>query len=301
MNSPELVQLASRMSSVIKFAKAGGSDPFSKVRALIVDMISQLEKRSQDDATHQSYCNSQSAEATAKKAEKQALIEKLSTNLDSANARAATLKESVARLQKELAELASSQAEMTKIRLSEKSLYDNNSAEMKQAIDGVQKALSILRDYYASEDKSHTAAGEPGSKIIGLLETVESDFTKRLAEMQASESLSASDFERVSKEGDVSRTMKDQDVRYKNKEIARLAKDARETSSDRDGSLSELDAIIEFLAKLGNMCAAKPDTYAETKARRDAEIAGLRDALSVIQGESVLIQETSKRTLRGSR
>ena len=48
------------------------------------------------------------------------------------NAKSAKLKEEVAALQKELAELASSQAEMDKIRSDEKSLYNNNHAEMTQ-------------------------------------------------------------------------------------------------------------------------------------------------------------------------
>jgi len=86
-----------------------------------------------------------------------------------------------------LAELAASQAEMDKIRSEEKALYTKNSAEMKQGIDGVQKALSVLKDYYAQE-AGHASAGGAGSGIIGLLEVVESDFSKGLAEMEVSES-----------------------------------------------------------------------------------------------------------------
>merc|ERR1719390_254526 len=41
-NSVELAQLASRMASAVRFASAGGADPFAKVKGLITDMISRL-------------------------------------------------------------------------------------------------------------------------------------------------------------------------------------------------------------------------------------------------------------------
>merc|ERR1719440_1329493 len=193
------------------------------------------------------------------------------------NAKSANLKEQVAALQKQLAELASSQAEMDKIRSDEKALYGTNSAEMKQGIEGVQKALSVLKNYYASEGKSHAAAEGAGAGIIGLLEVVESDFTKGLAEMEVAESTAAADYDKVTKENEISRTMKGQDVKYKTKEAAGLDKSASETSSDLQSTQAELDVVVEYLGKLANMCVAKAEPYAEKKARREAEIAGLKE------------------------
>jgi len=298
--STELAQLASRMASAVRFASNGGSDPFAKVKGLITDMISKLEADASGDASHKAYCDKETSESQSKKDEKKALVEKLSTQIDSMNAKGAKLKEEVASLQKELAELASSQAEMNKIRQDQKSLYNNNSAEMKQGVDGVQKALSVLKDYYASDGKSHSSADGAGSGIIGMLEVVESDFTKGLAEMEATESMAASEYERVSKQNDLSRTMKSQDAKYKGKEAAGLAKSASEASSDREGTQAELDAVMEYLGKLEKMCVAKAEPYAERQARRESELSGLKEALTILEGEAVLIQQTSKRTLRGS-
>jgi len=299
-NSVELAQLASRMASAMRFASAGGADPFSKVKGLIADMISKLEEDAQGDASHKAYCDKETGEANAKKAERKALIDKLSTSIDSMNAKSAKLKEQVASLQNQLAQLASSQAEMNKIRSEEKALYNKNSAEMKAGIDGVQKALSVLKDYYASEGKSHSSADGAGSGIIGMLEVVESDFSKGLAEMEVGESTAARDYDRVSKENEIARTMKGQDVKYKSKEAAGLAKSASEASSDLEGTQTELDAILEYLGKLDKMCVAKAEPYAERAARRTAEISGLKEALNILEGEAVLIQSTAKRTLRGS-
>ena len=71
---------------------------------------------------------------------------------------------------------------------------------------------------------------------------------------------------------------------------------------DKDGVQAELDALHEYLAKLGEMCIAKAEPFAERRARRQAEIAGLKQALAVIDGEAVLLQKSSsRRVLRGSR
>merc|ERR1719356_245473 len=102
-------------------------------------------------------------------------------------AKSSKLKEEVAELEKELASLAKSQAEMDKLRSEEKSAFDENSAEMQKGIKGVQLALKVLNEYYAQEGKAHGAAVGAGEGIIGLLEVIESDFTKGLAEMTAAE------------------------------------------------------------------------------------------------------------------
>merc|ERR1719247_1050850 len=47
VNSPALAQLAKRMASAVRSEKAGSSDPFSKVKGLVRDMIDRLEKEAQ--------------------------------------------------------------------------------------------------------------------------------------------------------------------------------------------------------------------------------------------------------------
>jgi len=297
-NSVALAQLASRMSSAIRYGESSGSDPFAKVKTLIADMIGTLEKDAKGDASQKAYCDKETGDTKQKKLEKNHEIEKLSVKIDSMNAKSANLKEQVAELQSQLAALASSQAEMDKIRAEEKGIYTKNSAEMKAGIEGVKKALAVLRDYYA-KDAEHGSAGGAGNGIVSMLEVVESDFTKGLAEMETAESSASAEYEKVSYMNKVTRTSKGQDVKYKTKEAASLDKSEAEAGSDRDGTQAELDALTEYMGKLDKMCVAKAEPYAERKGRREAELAGLKQALEILEGESVLIQETAKRALRG--
>merc|ERR1719401_2695100 len=131
------------------------------------------------------------------------MIEKLSTSIDSMTAKSSKLKEEIATLEHELADVAKAQAEMTKIRSEEKAAYDVNSAEMKKGIEGVKMALKVLNEYYAKDDKAHASAQGAGEGIIGLLEVCESDFTKGLAEMTAAEESAIAEYEKMTKENEI--------------------------------------------------------------------------------------------------
>jgi len=185
--SAALAQLASRMSSAMRLGVSAGEDPFAKVKSLITDMIATLEGDAESDASHKEYCDKELAAANAKKADLTAESDKLSTKIAQDKAASAKLKEEVSTLNSELASMASAKAEADKLRSEEKAAFDKNSAEMKAGIEGVKKALSVLKDYYAKGDKSHASADGAGSGIIGLLEVCESDFTKGLTEMTAEE------------------------------------------------------------------------------------------------------------------
>ena len=144
--SPALAQLASRMSSTIRFSNGNQADIFAKVKDLIRGMIEKLEAEAEADATKKAYCDKELAETNQKKGDKTAEIEKLSAKIGSSKAKSAKLKEEVATLQKELAALVREQAEMDKIRAEEKEAFDTNSAEMEKGLNGVKMALKVLNE-----------------------------------------------------------------------------------------------------------------------------------------------------------
>merc|ERR1719194_259697 len=221
--------------------------------------------------------------------------------IESMSAKSAKLKEEVAVLQKELSQIAKAQAEMDKLRAEEKAAFDKNSAEMKKGIEGVKLALKVLNEYYAKDDKAHASADGAGSGIIGLLEVCESDFTKGLAEMTSTEQTAASEYDTESKENEITKATKDQDVNYKTKESKGLDKAVTEATADKAGVQEELTAINEYYSGIKARCIAKAETYSERVKRREAEIAGLKEALSILDGEAVLLQRTTQHTLRGAR
>merc|ERR1719444_732510 len=111
--------------------------------------------------------------------------------------------------------------------------YRQAKADLELGLGGVQKALGVLRDYYAGaaaslvQDDSrfgslmqqpampekHTASTGAGQSIIGILEVCESDFSNNLA--------------------------KEEDVKYKTQEFKGLDKEISELSSDKGTTATE--------------------------------------------------------------
>merc|ERR1719506_2421626 len=149
-HSAALAQLASRIAVVVRFGHKNGGDPFGKVKGLISSMIDKLEKEAEAEATEKAYCDEEMAKTEAKKSELEASIAKLTSKIDKAAALSASLKEEVTELEAELAALAKTQAEMDKIRSEENANYKVAKAELTQGLEGVRKALGMLRDYYGS-------------------------------------------------------------------------------------------------------------------------------------------------------
>merc|ERR1711979_157484 len=95
-------------------------------------------------------------------------------------------------------------------------------------------------------------------------------------------------------------TMKDQDVKYKTQESKSLDKTVSEYSSDRESANTELSAVLDYYGKIKDRCIAKPETYAERKRRREAEIAGLKEALSILEDETAFVQRKRHGAFRGT-
>jgi len=282
------------------------------VKGLIADMIERLEAEAEADATHKAFCDKELAESNEKKTDKKAEIAKLQNKIDSMSARSQQLKAEVAALQKSLAALAASQAEMNILRAEEKAAYKQNKADMEQGLEGIKIALRVLNDYYAKDDKAHASADGAGHGIIGLIEVVAADFSKALAEFTSVEETSAADYDKQSKANEIEKTTKEQDVKYKNKEATDLDNAVTEASEDRDGVLTELDAVQKYLDELAAQCITtggnmgteghNAESYEQRVARRTKEINGLKEALQILEGSASLIQKGRagrRLTLRG--
>merc|ERR1712039_773873 len=137
-----------------------------------------------------------------------------------------------------------------------------------KGIEGVKLALKVLTEYYASDDKSHDAAKGAGAGIIGLLEVVESDFTKGLAEIESAEETAATAYDKETKENSIEKASKDKDVEHKTKEAAYLDKEVAPLSADRATVQAELDAVLEYLSKLRAEGTEVAATSAHRKERR---------------------------------
>jgi len=286
-DSRSLAQLASRMQS----ASMMGADPFAKVKGMIQEMIEQLVAEAQKEASHKAFCDKEMSETKAKRDDKQDEVDDLQTKIDKGVAKIAKLKEEIATLESELADIAKAQAEATKVRMEEKEAWASAKTDFEGGLEGVGMALQVLRDYYAKDDESllqstHAKSDGAASGIIGMLEVVETDFSKMLADGSATENQAQEQYEKATQDNAIATTEKSTAAKYKVKDIKETENTLAGNKEDIQTSHAELDAILDYWEKLQPMCVAKPEPYAERKARREAEIAGLKQALQILEEEA---------------
>merc|ERR1719502_934487 len=296
-NDKQLSFLAQRIQSAAML----GEDPFAKIKGLISEMIEKLEAGAAKEAAHKAFCDKEMSETKAKKEDKETELDDLSTKIDKATSKIAKLKEEIATLEKELGEIAAAQKKATEMRQEQAAAWAAAKADYEQGLEGVGMALQVLRDYYAEKDDSaeeflqgrmgqgsrkHSKATGASTGIIGMLEVVESDFSKLLAEGNAAEAMAVEEYEKLSQDNAIATTEKETAVKYK-------VKDSKETEAmlaglkeDSATASKEYDAIMEYWEKLQPMCIAKPEPYAERKRRREAEIEGLKQALTILEKEA---------------
>merc|ERR550537_642986 len=294
-NDKQLSFLAQRIQSAAML----GEDPFAKIKGLISEMIEKLEADAAKEAAHKAFCDKEMSETKAKKEDKETELDDLSTKMDKATSKIAKLKEEVATLETELGEIAAAQKKATELRMEQAAAWAAAKADYEEGLEGVGMALQVLRDYYAEKDdsaeeflqgrmsaKKHSKATGASTGIIGMLEVVESDFSKLLAEGNAAEAMAVEEYEKLTQDNEIATTEKSTAVKYK-------VKDSKETEAmlaglkeDKEIANKEYDAIMEYWEKLQPMCIAKPEPYAERKRRREAEIAGLKEALTILEEEA---------------
>jgi len=86
------------------------------------------------------------------------------------------------------------------------------------------------------------------------------------------------------KDGKEDKTIKEAEINSKKSEVKSLNMALRNYGEDKEGTSTELDAVLSYLGELKPKCEAKaPPSYAEVKAAREQEIDGLKEALKLLE------------------
>merc|ERR1719355_350449 len=292
-----------------QLASAASSDPFVKIRGLIEDMIAKLLKEAEEEATQKAFCDKEMGASTASKEEKTMTIDKLQTRIDGATSTIAELTEAIKTLESEIAEIDKAQAEATSIRTQEKADYDQASKDFKDSAEAVAKAIEVLKNFYEGaliqvqskttlKSKTHQpelggAKSDIASTIISVLEMSEEDFTTLLAECEATEDEAVKAYEKLTDENKISKATKETSAKGKASEVKSLTVQLEHSKEDHASTSSELDAVLAYIDKLKPQCEEKAMSYEEKKAKREAEIAGLKEALEILAGDGLALVQTN--------
>jgi hypothetical protein len=273
-----------------QLASEAQSDQFAKIRGLIESMIDRLMKEAAEEADQKMFCDTEIEKSRAKQKELSSKVDMHSVRIEKSEAGKAKLAEQISTLNMEIAEIDAGMLEATDLRTKEKTAFDSSSAEYKQSADAVANAIQVLQSYYSQGSFVQTAQApelggaksDIGSTIISMLEQAESEFTELLAESTAAENAAVEAYEKLSRKSKLSRTAKVEEVKGKESETKTLEMNLLNYKEDKETTGKELDAVLSYLDKLKPQCETKVMSYAERKARREADIAGLKEALAIL-------------------
>jgi len=288
--------------ALAQLASASVADPFEKVRGLIEGMISKLVAEAREQATKEAFCKEELGKSKSSKEQKEDLIEKHSSRLEQAEARNNELLSSARSLVMEIWQIDSAQKEATKVRYEEKAEYDKSAKDYRDSVDAVSRAIGVLRTYYqgnalvqVSQHSRRVSApvtfagprSDAGSSIISILQMVAEDFTTLLAEIEQNEDEAVAAYEKLSQENKAARAAKLAEIKGFASEFYSLKVTIAHSKEDKASVTAELGAVLAYIEKLKPDCESKAMANAERKAAREAEIEGLKEALSIMEGKGI--------------
>jgi len=289
-----------------QLANMATSDPFVKIRGLIEDMIAKLLKEAEEEATQKAFCDAEMGKSKTSQEEKTMTMDKLQARIDGATSTISENTEAIKTLESEIAEIDKAQAEATTIRTKEKEDYMVASKDFKDSAEAVAKAIEVLKNFYEGSFLQVSATTNLKSKqpefggaksdiahtIISVLEMSEEDFTTLLAETEATEDEAAKAYATLTDENKISKATKETEAKGKASEVKSLTVQLEHSKEDHGSVSSELDAVLSYIDKLKPQCEEKAMSYEEKKAKREAEIEGLKEALEILAGDGLALVQT---------
>jgi chromosome segregation ATPase len=291
--------------AMLNLVTVAAQDPMANVKNLLKDLIAKLEKEAKEAADLHAFCQAEKKKTTAALKKKNMEIDKLSARIEGATTKKEQLEELIATSSAEIAETEKVNAEATKLRNEQNANFVKVDADFSGAAEAVDDAIDALKEYYgdaliqtssktdtlsdATNDAPPTFGGaksDSAGGIMGILETMGEEFRKTVKENKASERENVKAYETLMNENKVVIATKEAEIKGAESEVKSLEVTIHDSNGDLKMVNKEKGAIEDYVEKLKPQCQGRVIPYEERKAKMEAEIAGLKDGLAILESES---------------
>jgi len=273
--------------------------PFDKVKEMIKEMIDKLTGTASEEAEHHAFCETEMTKSHKSQSTKEGNVQKITDRLAFMKAEIERLTDEIAQAQIDVADMGQSLQASNLVRSEEHQRAVTAITEYGDAQQLLKHALDVLNEFYSKEardaDTAHTEGsvevhGEKnreglGAGIVSILEIAVEDFAELESSTRLEEKKAEKMFKDLMLETRIRTAQFEKDVEYKTREKVKLEGDQARTEADLKSYEKELTAVGEYLDQLKASCIAKSEPYADRKARREAELASLKEALDFLNGE----------------
>jgi len=302
LKSSNLSMLAVRMQE----------DHFVKVRGMIKDMVNKLESDAGDEADQKTWCDAEMGKTLSKRDDNVGNIELDHARITENTAVSEQKEEEIAELLREISVLRKALNEATELRTEEHHENDITERDATAGLAGVNKAITILKDFYDNAlvqtgasytpegadasgktvgdlapktgDASAEYSGNQGAAtgIMGQLSVIKSDFERSIADTQDQEADADSEYNTLKSDTE-------SEISEKETLLASTKRDKTETIGvvdDAEGELKDHLVLkaeaLQELAELKPACVSTGGDYIERVRQREAEIESLKNALLIL-------------------
>jgi len=302
LKSSNLSMLAVRMQE----------DHFVKVRGMIKDMVNKLESDAGDEADQKTWCDAEMGKTLSKRDDNVGNIELDHARITENTAVVEQKEEEIAELLREISVLRKALNEATELRTEEHHENDVTERDATAGLAGVNKAITILKDFYDNAlvqtgasytpegadasgktvgdlapktgDASAEYSGNQGAAtgIMGQLSVIKSDFERSIADTQDQEADADSEYNTLKSDTE-------SEISEKETLLASTKRDKTATIGvvdDAEGELKDHLVLkaeaLQELAELKPACVSTGGDYIERVRQREAEIESLKNALLIL-------------------
>eukprot|EP00746_Dinoflagellata_sp_MGD_P107410 gnl/MRDRNA2_/MRDRNA2_45383_c0_seq1.p1 gnl/MRDRNA2_/MRDRNA2_45383_c0~~gnl/MRDRNA2_/MRDRNA2_45383_c0_seq1.p1 ORF type:complete len:765 (+),score=212.63 gnl/MRDRNA2_/MRDRNA2_45383_c0_seq1:108-2402(+) len=309
-------------------AQKASADPLAKVRKLVQEMIVKLMEAENESAEQKAFCDTELQTNQQTRESKTADIEGIKANIEGLVADISKLSDQIGALNNELKDIDAAVAKATLDRQNEQAKNKATIADATVAGQATAKALEVLKDFYnrAAQPVAQPApqqgpiqydsrslaflkteiggdaagdspvqqkkigySGQASSGVLGLLEVIQSDFTKLAAETEGGEQEAANEYGKFMADSEQSKAIKVQDLKHREREKTAKEVAYGELKKNHRILREELDAALKYYDRLKPDCETQGPSYEERVAERKKEIESLQEALQILSGNDIAV------------
>jgi len=279
-------------------------DAFTKVKAAIDEMVTQLLKEKEDEIKHKDFCTDELNQNERAQELKERDIEELTAKIEDLTSTIDQLTQAIATLQSEIAEMQTQLKRAGEDREKENADFQATIADQRETQKLLTQALNVLKAVYAKKSFAQTGAkqGQPGPPpppgfgeykkaggaggVMGMLQQIISDAKQLEADAIKAESDAQKAYETVVKDTNASVEDKNRDITNKSSEKATAEADKTATEEAKETALNEQQQNKNSEADLHKSCDFVLKNFDIRQAARDQEVEALRQAKAILSGAS---------------
>jgi hypothetical protein len=269
-------------------------DSMQPVKNLLHELIRKLEEEASAETSHHDWCETEKSTSTSSQKDREHQIHTMKEKIAGDTTTVSTLKSSILFLQDELARVAKETQEAVELRKKEHEAFLKAKADHDEVISALERAVTALSNQFAflqtqgtqSPFAEYDSTGAGSASVIEMLQDLLNRYSQARQSVVKGEEDSVKAHEELLATNEAFRV---DTTNLKNSKTSSRRALLGELTANKEAmktSLLELQQVNQYLQDLRPSCDDIRSTFEERKKRREAEIAALKEALSVISDPS---------------